>query len=99
MLPDFEYVTMKGEKVSSKSLAGKVIVLNFWFIACKPCVAEMPMLNDMVQQYKDKPEVVFLALSFDKCDQVKQFLEKTKFNYQAIPERLPGQEVMYTGIG
>jgi thiol-disulfide isomerase/thioredoxin len=29
-----------------------VIVLNFWFTQCKPCVAEFPELNELKEKYK-----------------------------------------------
>ena len=29
-------------------LRGRVVVLNFWFLACAPCQAEIPSLNKLV---------------------------------------------------
>ena len=36
-----------GNKINTKNLLGKTIVLNFWFINCPPCRMEMPDLNKL----------------------------------------------------
>ena len=62
---------------------GKIVVINFWFIACKPCNMEMPELNKLVEKYKGS-DVVFLAIALDDPSQLKSFLKKTDFNYQVL---------------
>ena len=74
---------INGNQISLKDLRGKIVVLNFWFTQCKPCVIEMPKLNALVDKYKD---VVFLSITFDKKETVKQFLKKHQFNYTHITE-------------
>lgn len=81
----FDVKNLKGKKYSLKSLKGKVIVINFWFIECKPCVMEMPELNKLVEKYKDK-NVVFLGFATNEKKQIEKFLKKQKFNYQIIAD-------------
>jgi thiol-disulfide isomerase/thioredoxin len=52
------------KRIETKDLEGKVIVINLWFTTCHPCIAELPALNKLVKEYKDK-NVVFLGLSTD----------------------------------
>ena len=40
----------------------------------------MPYLNKIVDKYKDE-DVVFLAVTFDKDEDVEKFLKKKDFNY------------------
>lgn len=47
---------------TKKELAGKILVINFWFIGCPPCRAEIPDLNEIADQYKDNKDVVFYCL-------------------------------------
>lgn len=56
-------------------LKGKVVVLEFWDTACVPCVQAIPHLNDLVDQFSGKP-VVFISLSDDNPDRLKQFLQR-----------------------
>ncbi len=80
---DFELEDMKGKKLKLSQLRGKVVVLNFWFIECKPCVMEMPELNELVTEFKGN-EVIFLAIGVNKKEQLKKFLKKTEFKYKVL---------------
>ena len=85
-MPNFEVGTLTGKRISRTSLKGKVIVINFWFIGCAPCVAEIPALNKLVQHYKAK-KVAFIAFGNSSHQPtVKQFLPKHKFDYQIITD-------------
>lgn len=72
-----------GKTYNSNDLKGKVIVMNFWFINCPPCVKEIPELNKLVDNYE---EVVFLAFALDDKEKLKPFLSKTNFKYNVIPD-------------
>ena len=56
---DFIVTTINGEHIKLSELRGKVVVLNFWFTKCGPCKLEIPDLNGLVNEFKDK-DVVFL---------------------------------------
>jgi peroxiredoxin len=81
---DFEFTDMEGNKHKLSDFKGKVVVLNYWFIGCKPCHAEIPDLNKLVEEYKEK-EVVFIAFANDSKDKLQKFLETNVLNYQLIP--------------
>lgn len=82
--PDFYLRDLKGKWYSLKDLKGKIVVLNFWFIACKPCVNEMPVLNAIKESY-DPAQVIFLALSLDHRDAIHDFLKGHQFEYTILP--------------
>lgn len=79
--PDFNFNTMKGETLTNENLNGKVVVINAWFISCKPCVMEMPKLNEIVKEYKRK-NVEFVAITMEEKSAITKFLKKTEFNYK-----------------
>ena len=78
---DFIVKDLDGNSIKLSELRGKVVVLNFWFTKCGPCVQEMSSLNDLTEEFKDK-NVEFLAITFNKKDLVEQFLEEHTFNYK-----------------
>ena len=81
-LPSGNFLQMiDGSVTSFSDYKGKLLVINFWYINCGPCIAEMPYLNDLVNQYQNE-NVNFLALSFDTSQDIKSFLEKTEFKYE-----------------
>jgi uncharacterized protein (TIGR03435 family) len=62
-------------EISWDKLKGKVVVLEFWNIGCGFCIQAIPHLNDLVEQFSGKP-VVFLSISDDNADRLKQFLQR-----------------------
>jgi len=62
--PDFYYAS--GEEVYLSDFEDRWLVVNYWADWCKPCIKEVPELNQFHQQYKDKYSL--LALSFDQSD-------------------------------
>jgi peroxiredoxin len=83
--PDFNLTDMQGKKWSLSELRGKVVVLNFWYTSCPPCVEEMPQLNEITKTYTPD-KVVFLALTFNDAQKVNLFLQKHEFNYTILPD-------------
>lgn len=57
-----EFVDKDGKLITLKDLKGKVVFINFWATWCGPCIAEMPSIQKLYDQYKDNPEVVFVLL-------------------------------------
>lgn len=78
-----------GNSYSSEFLKGKVVVMNFWFVACSPCVKEIPDLNEVVEKYQNRDDVVFLAFAKDTESLLGKFLAHTQFEYNIIPRAAP----------
>jgi thiol-disulfide isomerase/thioredoxin len=83
--PAFSVIDLLGNEYSLNKLKGKVIVINFWFVECKPCVMEIPELNNLVEKYAEK-EVVFLAFTLNDKSKINSFLNKNTFKYNIIPD-------------
>lgn len=64
----------------------KVIVLNFWFSTCKPCIEEVEDLNRLQERYKDRKDIIFIAPTFDYPEIADSFLTRHPFHYIIIPE-------------
>lgn len=84
--PNFTASTLAGEDIELFELKGKIVVLNFWFIACPPCRAEMPGLKQLADTYGSRDDVVLLALATDKQDALTKFLQKEKIGFEVVPE-------------
>ena len=83
---NFKAKDIDGNKINTKNLAGKTIVLNFWFINCPPCQLEMPELNNLSEMYKADTSVVFIAVALDQEDDIRNFLRTHLFGYKIIDE-------------
>ncbi len=61
--PDIIATTLDGTQVKLSDLRGKTVFVNFWATWCGPCMQEMPEMNKIYPEYKDK--IVFFAVSID----------------------------------
>ena len=82
----FPYMTdLKGKDYWNDILKDKVVVLNFWFVKCAPCKAEIPLLNELYWKYKEQDNVVFIAVCLDNSETINEFMKTTPFVYSQIP--------------
>lgn len=84
--PDFKAKNLQEKIVDNKSLNGKTTVFKTWFIACKPCIAEMPELNKIVDKYQND-DFQFISLALDEATELKKFLESQEFKYAVLPNQ------------
>ncbi|MGV3741745.1 MAG: TlpA disulfide reductase family protein [Burkholderiaceae bacterium] len=74
--PSVTYTTLTGEKVSSDSLRGKVVMVNFWATSCVTCIKEMPDMVRTYDKYKDKGlEFIAVAMSYDPPNYVLNYAQ------------------------
>ncbi|MEP1033273.1 TlpA disulfide reductase family protein [Ekhidna sp.] len=83
--PDFTLTTLDGTSYTKEELKGKILLVNFWFSRCTPCIMEMPEMNEMVSEFKNE-NIVFLAPTFDDLEKVNKFLGKREFLYEIVPD-------------
>ncbi|MBA2544081.1 MAG: TlpA family protein disulfide reductase [Deltaproteobacteria bacterium] len=79
-LPDVSYIDSNGTAYTRQSLAGKVVVINFWATWCKPCLKEIPDLSKIYEKYKGRGVVVLGILASDNPD------NSTLLNFQSDNE-------------
>lgn len=84
-IPIFEFKDLKGNLYNNESVKGKVVVLKCWFINCLTCVQEMPELNEFVEKYKNRKDILFISLAFDSKEKLDSFLLTHKFSYAVLP--------------
>lgn len=80
----FKTTDINRNKLNLQEMKGKIVVFNFWFINCPPCKREIPELNKLVEKYKDRNDVVFIAVALDEKSDLKDFLKTTPFNYTIV---------------
>ena len=84
--PEFKMIDINGNTILSKDTKGKVVVLNFWFTTCKPCISEIPELNAVYEKYKKNPNVIFASITFNKRENVNEFLKKHNIKYPVVSD-------------
>src|SRR5216684_8103409 len=70
-IADFTVTDLDGRQISSASLRGKVVLVNFWATWCPPCRAEIPDLVALQQKYREHLVIVGIAEDEGSVDGVK----------------------------
>jgi thiol-disulfide isomerase/thioredoxin len=82
--PPFVVEDLDGRTLSSASLRGKVVIINFWATWCPPCRAEIPDLVALQEKYRDHLVVIGVSEDEGVPDLVRQFAAQHKINYPIV---------------
>ncbi len=91
LAPDFTLADLEGNQVTLSDFRGKTVFINFWATWCPPCRAEMPEIEAIHQEYKDKGVVVIgvdilvseILKGYDEND-VRQFVQQGGYNWTFV---------------
>ena len=80
-LPDLD-----GKYVDVRDLKGSYLLVNFWASWCKPCVREMPSLNNLNKVFKDSNNFKLLAINVGQSNKVvREFIDnKTSIDFTVL---------------
>lgn len=78
---DFEsnmllFQDLEGNEFSLRNFENKVLFINYWATWCNPCLAEMPSMAELYNQYKENDNIVFLYLSKEDADTIIDYIPK-----------------------
>lgn len=93
VMHDFTVTDTDGNEVTlSKLLEEKdMVLLNFWFSTCSPCISEFPYMDSVYQRYSDDVAVVALNhYASDTADMVNDFKNHFYDVYDTNPETTDG---------
>ncbi|MDR1097496.1 MAG: TlpA family protein disulfide reductase [Tannerella sp.] len=79
-LPEAEWKTVNGNRVKYGD-SGKITLLSFWSVICKPCIEELKELNEWVTAHSD---VRIIAVTADSASTVSAFMERNSLSWPNI---------------
>lgn len=83
--PGLNYTDINGKVYNRENTKGKIVVIKCWFLHCQACNEEIPALNQLVDQYKSRKDVVFVSLAFDAKEKLQAFAKTHVFKYALVP--------------
>lgn len=72
----------RGTVFNFEKYKGKVVLINFWATWCPPCIAEMPSMQKLYNDYKDNVEFVFVTT--DYYSEINPFLKKNNYTFKVV---------------
>lgn len=83
--PTFTAQTAQGANDGLDAHRGSVVLLDFWATWCPPCVASLPHLDRVHQEYKDRGFVVLgVNQEPDRVAFVRRFMERNKLSFDTV---------------
>ena len=84
-IDSLDMITITGEKITSQSLLGKVVLINFWATDCPGCIAEMPDLINTYNEYKDQNfELIAVSMYYDPPSRVLSFSKNNNLPFPVV---------------
>lgn len=85
--PPFRFYDINNREYNSTNTKGKIVVFKCWFIHCEACVKEFPDLNQLVEKYKNRKDILFVSLAFDRKNELVNFLKLHPFLFSVVPSQ------------
>lgn len=83
-MPEIGLKDLSGKPVSLASLAGKVVVIDFWATWCAPCKEELPVLQKLHKKYGSQG-LAIVGISVDKdAGNLPDFLKKLAVTFPIV---------------
>lgn len=89
---EMSFPTPDGGTVSTASLRGPALLLNFWGTWCPPCIKEMPELDAFAREQASRGWRV-LGLAVDNPKAVREYLARSPVSYTIALAGFEGTEL------
>jgi len=81
--PAVTFISIKGEKLATSDLRGRVLLVNFWATDCAICLKEMPRLVQTYTRYQPQGlELIAVAMRYDPPNYVLDYVEKNALPFK-----------------
>jgi len=92
-VPQWTLESLDGETVSFADLRGKIVLIDFFYKSCGPCIAAMPGLQRLYEKYHDKGFAMVGIDPFDDREEVKELLSARGITYTILfsDKKLPSE--------
>lgn len=85
LAPEWSLPNMEDDTVRLSDLKGELVLMDFFYMWCYPCLAALPALQKLHEKYRDKGVRIIGVNPFDtKEDGIVEFLAKRNVNYTVV---------------
>lgn len=88
---DFILTNLKGQKISLSSFKNKIVIIDFWATWCGPCRSSFPGTQQLINKYKNQPDIAFLFIdTWERKDlklmrnEAQDFITKNNYTFEVL---------------
>ena len=82
-MPALSLPDLAGLVSNYEDFGDKPLLISFYFSHCRPCIEEIPELNQFA---RENGQVAVVAITFDSADEARAFADKHGFDWRIIPD-------------
>ena len=97
--PEFQLSDLDGETRSLLDYRGKIVLLNFWATWCKPCITEMPAMQEAYDELKDQGFVVIAVNELEDQERVREHITSHGHTFTVLMDHDNTVANMYGVVG
>ncbi len=86
--PALTALTLSGEAIKLEDLRGKVVLVNFWWSGCGPCLVEMPEIEVVYRALADQGFEVLAVNMGQDAGEVRAVKRRTGVSYPLLLDGL-----------
>ena len=75
----------EGNSVSLEDMKDNIVILDFWATWCTPCIAVMPQIQSVFEEYQNENVLVFGVNVWESADPM-EFMDENGFTYGLLLE-------------
>jgi len=82
--PSFTLKDLNGKEVKLEDHRGKIVFLNFWATWCPPCREEMPSMEKLYTEFKDRDFTMLAVDLGEETGKVRAFKERFRLSFPIL---------------
>lgn len=82
--PNWDLYSLSDEKVSLENMRGHLVLVDFFYKSCYPCMLALPAMQALHEKFKDRGLIVVGIDPYDKKKDIASFLSKRGITYTVL---------------
>lgn len=82
--PDWTLPSLSGKEVKLSDLKGQLVLLDFFYKSCFPCMKALPVLQSLHEKYGSSGLKVIGIDPYDRPKEMEEFLQKRGVTYEIV---------------
>ncbi len=82
--PEFVLQSLDGTPRKLSNYRGKVVLVNLWATWCPPCIAELPVLDQLAAKYGERGLVILAVAGDENPRTVHDFIAKSPVKFEVL---------------